>query len=270
MFTVLGASGFIGSHLVEYLKNSQTDYYAPKRGDSEIFSRPLGDVIYCIGLTADFRSRPLEAAEAHVGVLTKILKKGKFDSFLYLSSTRVYEGSISTDESASLTVNPTNPNHIFNLTKLTGEACCLSEGNNKIRIARVSNVLGSDYGSENFVFSVMRDLVLSKSVKVLTTPTSSKDYILVDDVVHLLPKISSRGKEQIYNVASGSNLTNEELLRKIASVSGGQITYLEEAAEICFPPISVDKIRREFKFEPKEVLEGIGQIYSGFERHLKG
>jgi nucleoside-diphosphate-sugar epimerase len=220
-------------------------------------------------LTADFRSRPLETVEAHVGVLKEVLKKSKFDSLLYLSSTRVYEGATSTEEDAPLTVNPNNPNHIFNLTKLAGETCCLSQDNKKIRIARISNVLGSDYASENFVFSVMKDLILNKKVELRTTPTSTKDYILIDDVVDLLPKISSSGKERIYNVASGSNLTNKELLAKIANVSGGQVQFLKDASEICFPPISVKKIKKEFDFQPKEILGSIEKIYSGFERYLR-
>ena len=52
--------------------------------------RPAGHVIDCIGLTGDFRVRPLDTAEAHVGLVARCLAELQFDSFLLLSSTRVY------------------------------------------------------------------------------------------------------------------------------------------------------------------------------------
>jgi len=64
--TVLGGSGFIGSHVARHLRRLGVACDTPARDDESIFSRPLGHVIYAIGLTADFRARPLETVEAHV------------------------------------------------------------------------------------------------------------------------------------------------------------------------------------------------------------
>src|SRR5437868_14664917 len=89
MITVLGASGFIGSHIVRELEQRGEKYYAPAKVET-IWDKDLGNIIYCIGLTADFRTRPFDTVEAHVCKLNELLKRGRFDSLLYLSSTRVY------------------------------------------------------------------------------------------------------------------------------------------------------------------------------------
>lgn len=267
MFTVLGASGFVGSHLVEHFKKEGIDYYAPTKDDQKSFSfveRPLGHVIYCIGLTADFRQHPLETAEAHVSLLVQYLKKTEFDSFLYLSSTRIYEGSDQTDELATLTVNPLDPNHIFNLTKLAGEACCLSQKRASIRIARLSNVLGNDFKSENFIFSVMREIAKTSHVTLHTTADSAKDYIHIDDVVRLIIHIAERGKDRIYNLASGKNMSNQVLLDKIVKLSGGKVRYADDMKQIRFLPIQTDRIRSEFLFKPKDIEETIEKLYHDF------
>jgi len=87
--TVLGSSGFIGSHLVNKLRELNVSYYCPSR-EEDLTKKNLGDVIYCIGLTADFRSRPFDTVTAHVCKLLTILQECRFDSLLYLSSTRLY------------------------------------------------------------------------------------------------------------------------------------------------------------------------------------
>src|SRR4051812_11177152 len=79
-FTVLGASGFIGSHLMRWLESQSLPYWAPKRCEN-VLGRPLGHVIYCIGLTADFRGRPYDTVRAHVCHLLDILEEAEFASF---------------------------------------------------------------------------------------------------------------------------------------------------------------------------------------------
>ncbi|MES2850099.1 MAG: hypothetical protein V4685_13660, partial [Bacteroidota bacterium] len=92
MITVLGASGFIGSSIMKKLKEQNTQYFAPERNEV-ITNRDLGDVIYCIGLTADFRTKPFETVDAHVCKLKQVLNECTFNSLTYLSSSRVYINS---------------------------------------------------------------------------------------------------------------------------------------------------------------------------------
>src|ERR1700686_1955024 len=92
LITVLGGSGFIGSHLVQKIRQLGMDCYRPER-DDELAGKKLGDVIYCIGLTADFRRKAFQTVDAHVCKLRDVLERCDFDSLSYLSSTRLYKNS---------------------------------------------------------------------------------------------------------------------------------------------------------------------------------
>src|SRR5262249_3778138 len=122
--TILGAHGFIGSHLARHLRSKGTEPLLPGKGDQRVFSEHLGHVFYCAGLTGDFRRKPLETIKAHVSYLIDVLERAHYDSLLYLSSTRVYAGLDHAREEATLRVNPLNPGDLYNLSKLTGEAAC--------------------------------------------------------------------------------------------------------------------------------------------------
>lgn len=158
-FTVLGASGYIGSRVVRHLRAEGHAVWAPERGDSSILNRPLGHVLYCVGLTGDFRNRPFDTVQAHVGLLAEILRHANFESLLYLSSTRVYQGAERTDEDAPLTVVPGTPSDLYNLTKLTGESLCHCSGREGVRVVRLSNVVGEgmDPASGNFIATLLQD-----------------------------------------------------------------------------------------------------------------
>lgn len=256
-FTILGASGFIGSHLLAYLNRLGHDCYAPTRNDPLVFSKDLGHVFYCVGLTADFRQRPFDTVQAHICHLAEILQKTRFESLLYLSSSRIYGNGLSSDEDVILQANPQNFNDFYNLTKMTGEALCFSVGLPNVRVVRLSNVYGVDFSSNNFLSSIIRDALLKKNAVVQTTLESSKDYVSVNDVVKVLPDIALSGRYRVYNVASGMNVTNRALLEKLSDISGCAISIAKDAPTIQFPLINIQRIQSEFGFIPSSILEDL-------------
>jgi nucleoside-diphosphate-sugar epimerase len=258
-FTLFGASGFIGGHLQQFLKHCGHEVYAPGR-DENFSKRDLGHVVYCIGLTADFRRRPLDTADAHVTVLNHILRNYHYDSLLYLSSTRVYGSSPDTKETAPLVVRPGNSDDLYNLTKLTGEALCLSAPNPSTRVARLSNVYARDCGSESFFTSILSDALRRRHVHFRTALNSSKDYISMEDVVMLIEKICLSGQHRLYNIASGKNVTHSQIATVFSSL-GCDISVDEEAPRVAFSPINIDRIVAEFCFRPADFLEKIPEIF---------
>lgn len=194
-FTVLGASGYIGSRLVTRLRADGHEVWAPERGERGLLSRPLGHVLYCVGLTGNFRTRPFDTVQAHVGLLAEFLRHAKFHTLLYLSSTRVYQGAERTDEDAPLVVRPSVPSYLYNLSKLMGESLCHSSGRTGVRVARLSNVVGPgmDPASGNLVATLLHD-ALAGHVVLQSAPESTKDYIHIEDVLDLLPRIGVEDK----------------------------------------------------------------------------
>ncbi len=240
-FTVVGAAGFIGSHVFRNLRNQGYDCFAPDKDDASLFSRPLGHLIYCAGLSADFRTRPYDTIDAHVCFVSRILQRCDFTSLTYLSSTRVYIRSHATNESAALEVEPLVADDLFNLSKLAGESICLQSGRQNVRVARLSNVLGEDFGSDNFVFSLIRDAASSGEIVLRTTLDSAKDYVHIDDVCEVLTRVASAGKHTIYNVASGQNLTHAQIIEQLGSVFPVEVTVAPNSRRVAFRrSISID------------------------------
>lgn len=255
--TVLGATGYIGRHLVAQLRAQGHAVWAPLRGDAHVFSRELGHVFYCAGLTGNFRARPFDTLQAHVGFLAEVLRCARFDSLLYLSSTRVYLGADCTDEEAPLTVLPHDPSYLYNLSKLAGEALCHSAGPATVRVARLSNVVGPemDWRSGNLVADLVHQARQGHMV-LRSALASAKDYVHIDDVVDWLPRIALHGRSRTYNVASGRQTTHAQWLAHLGATFGCTAECAPEAALQSFPAIKVGRIVAEFGVVARPVLDG--------------
>ena len=240
--TVFGAHGFIGGRLCSRLRSQGWEVLALGRGDDYWRSLDLGHAFFCIGLTADFRKRPFETIDAHVNLATEILREAHFDSFLYLSSTRVYLGSNLGDETSRLQVNPGDPNDLYNLSKLMGEAACLALDRPEVRIARLSNVFGDGMCTDNFLASVIREAAETGSLILRQALDSAKDYVAIGDVIDALVRIAIEGQERLYNVATGRNTSHAEITEAVRALTGCRLSVEPGSLTASFPQISVDRI----------------------------
>ncbi|HYJ30774.1 MAG TPA: NAD(P)-dependent oxidoreductase [Allosphingosinicella sp.] len=258
MITVLGASGFVGSHLGAYLDRSPHDFQAVPRG-ADIPIGPLGHVIYCIGVTGDFPERPWEAVDAHVCSLLELVRQASFESLLYVSSVRLYAGgSGPAREEDELRLNPLRAGDLYNASKALGETITLSLGA-RGRVARPSNVYGR--GQRNsFIAEIVDEAHAEGAVTFRSPPASSRDYVSVDDVARLLVEIALRGRERIYNVASGVGTTNAELGSIVSGATGCAIRYAPDAVPSPVPPIDTSRIREEFGFAPAALQDALSPL----------
>jgi len=253
-WTVLGASGLIGRHVVARLRTTGETVFAPGRTDAGIYERRLGHVIYAIGLTADFRQRPFDTVQAHVSRLAEILQRTDFDSLLYLSSTRVYMHAEDSSEDAPLSVRSQDPSDLYNLSKLMGESLCLHSGRPSVRVARLSNVIaGEDTDTDNFVPSIVR-AARAGCIVLHTALDSAKDYIHIEDVAELLPRIAVQGRERLYNVASGVQVSHAQWIELLAAQTGCKVEVASGAPTVRFAPIDIRRVQREFGYIPRPVL----------------
>lgn len=257
-FTILGANGFIGSNLVNYLKTQSCEIFTPDISD--ITSENLGHVIYCIGITSDFRERPFDTVDSHVSLLNNFLKNANFESFLYLSSTRLYMNSSSTEEENPIIVNPNNFTELYNISKIMGESISLSSKKTNIRIARLSNVIGKNFNSNDFLFSLIHDAVEKKEIILHSKLESEKDYISVDDVAQLLHEISLNGCSKIYNVGSGENVSVEEITNLLKKDTDCSVKVSENAVLNKFQKINIEKLESEFQFKPRSIKDVIHDL----------
>lgn len=241
--TVFGAHGFVGRALTAHLAGRGYAVREVVRGDETWRGAELGHAFYTIGLTADFRSRPFDTVDAHVSLLADVLRHSRFRSLVYLSSTRVYGSAAATDEETPIPVSPSNPDHLYNISKLAGETLALNAGLANVRVARLSNVFGRDLASANFLTAVLREAAETGRISLKTSLASEKDYVWVGDVVRALEAIAATNDAApITNVAFGRNTTHAEIMEAIRTATGAAIGVAADAPTVTFPPIATARL----------------------------
>ena len=256
-FTIIGGKGLIGRNLVAHLSELGHSCWAPERGEPRIFDEPLGHVVYAAGVTGDFRLRTFDTVRAHVCDLLELLERARFDSLLYLSTTRVYGLAAAGDEDAALPVSPLEPGDVYTISKLMGESICLAGGMADLTAVRLSNVYGGDFSSPNFLDSIVRDAVDRGCIVLRSHPASAKDYVSIDEVVDLLTKITLFGRRHIYNLASGVNVTNQSLVERLREITGCAVEIQSSEDPVVYPNISINRICAEFGFAPSSVIDAL-------------
>lgn len=265
--TVLGASGFIGRHLVARLRADGVPCLAPARDDTTLLDRPLGDVIYAIGLTSDFRSRPLDTVEAHVCVLRSLLARADFNSLTYLSSTRVYAGAADTRESATLAVNPNDPSDLYNLSKLMGESLCLHGGRAGAKVARLSNIVGLRDTPDSFIDQLLEEGARDGAITLRTSLASRKDYLYIDDAVSQILAIARSDATGIFNVAHGAGVSNGDIAAGITAALGWPATVAPGAPQWAFADIDVSRSQALCQQPPRAFIDYFPNFLAQYRLH---
>jgi len=266
-FTVFGANGFIGSALCKHLRASAFNVNAVGRSSWPDKGLELGHIIYAAGMTSRFLELPFSTVETQVSLPARILENYQFSSFLYLSSTRLYKTAQTTAENAVFKVSPTVPADIYTLTKTAAECLCFAQVNPNVRVARLSNVYGQFRQHVVSLASMLADAVNNGHVTFRSSPESSKDYVSLNDVVSILPKISLEGKEQLFNVATGKNTTNLALANAFENL--GITTSFEDRAEtIIDKVVDVTRLSTEFGFARDRISEDLAELLQQTSQHF--
>lgn len=243
-FTVIGARGFIGGRLAAALRARGDSVYAPARGETELFEQDLGLVFYCAGLTGDFHVRPFDTVEAHVGFLAQVLKRGRFERLIYLSSTRVYDslGEAGGDEADRLVFDPAAARNVYDLSKALGENLTLARSDGRGAVARLSNVFDWTGDAGGFLSDLLGQARREKMIRLpASAPGAVRDYIHADDVTRGLVAMADGRAEGIVNLASGRNLSNRELA-EVFERAGWTLTLGEDRPVAPAPRCATERL----------------------------
>lgn len=242
-YTVIGASGFVGARLTTTLMAEGCEVWAPARDEPRLFTDDLGLVFYCAGLTADYLARPFDTVEAHVGLIARLLQKGRFERLVYLSSTRLYDwtGPDAGREDEPLSLTPAEPRHLYDLSKALGENLCLTQSGGRASVARLACVWDWVDGSPGFLSEWMQKAQVSRELSFDSATGYVRDYIHLDDTVAALRAILDSGTAGIFNVASGENVSNGELA-EVFEREGWRVRLARETPRQAAPHCDVARI----------------------------
>jgi nucleoside-diphosphate-sugar epimerase len=267
MITVLGASGFIGGHVVDELGRLGLAYAAPDRHE-RLDGRELGDVVYCAGVNTDLRRRPLDTVAAHVGYLEHTLRTAELRSLVYLSSTRVYRSPGAATEDDVLEVDPSDPERLYDTSKALGEALSLASGVPAL-VLRLANVYGLSLGSANFLSSILQD-ALGGQVILRTSLDSTRNYVGIADVVSSLVALLRGAAQGIYNIAGERAVSHREVADALAGLTGCAVAVVDGAPTETAPDISIARVAAAIDYAPESVLDALPRLVDGYRNGLPG
>jgi UDP-glucose 4-epimerase len=262
--TVVGAAGFVGRRLVQRLTAEGEAPWTPAKGDPELMRRDLGVVYDCAGLTADYDARPFDTVEAHATLVSEILRAGRFERFVYLSSTRLYDGlpNAEVDEAEPLVFDPMDPRRVYDLSKALGENLVMTRADGRGRVARLANVYDWEAGAPGFLSEWLIRARSEKAIALQSSPAVARDYIHLDDVVEALIALGASDTAQIVNVASGELVTNLEIAG-VFLAEGWKVSFSGQATPPEPPNADVGRLRalgvspRPVKDVVRAYLEGL-------------
>ncbi len=260
-FTVMGAAGVVGSRLVQTLRQRGTDCRAITRHDWPEAGTHLGHAIYTIGITGDFRTRPGEAVEAHAGLLARVLRDYRFDSFTYMSSARLYRTALGRCvEEATFGLSPADTDKLYDLSKLTGECLCHAAGPARTHIIRMSNAYVAGDPSPNFLPSVLREVVASGQVTIRQSAVSCKDYVALDDAIAAIIAIAECGRDKVYTVASGHLTSHGEIADQLRQRFGFTVHFQPGGVDDIQPQLPVSRLAGFMDWSPRHLIDDLPML----------
>lgn len=249
---VSGATGFVGSHLMEDLL--KTDYMLLGLGRSKrnlikgvdykfldlrdfeavdkVVAEYKPDIVYHLAAQSAESTgehSPIEMTTAgyntFFNVITAAIKTGKLRKFIYTSSAAVY-GNIETPYHEG---QRPEPNDIYAVTKYANELSLqilAKTYNFDFVIVRPHNITGERQDpkdpTRNVVPMFMQLLRLGKAPKIFGDGSSTRCYTYVKDVTQALVKCLDV-KNVVLNVGSDKASSIKELYAEVVKVSGIEV-----------------------------------------------
>jgi len=249
-YTIFGSTGRIGSFLKKYISSNGDDVYCPTRKDYYSYNRNLGHIIYCSGVTTDFKNRSFDLIQSHVCLLFHLLKETSFDSFNYISSSRLNCPKKSTARKIHPEFYGDYEIDIYNASKLAGEALCINSNKSNVKISRVCHVVNpSDKSRKNFLSDICGQ-AKSGEIRLNSSLKSKKNYILIDDLAYLLKVIGPYGKKNFYNIGSNNIISNKEIVEKLVKLTNCNYISNKNVKTTFEPKIDISDIIKEFNYSP--------------------
>ncbi len=252
---IVGANGFIGSHLVEYYsmkdfevhglvrvkdnsKSNDIKYHICdlEKDDPTLLLKQIKPhiIIHCAGSANVAKSidNPIDDFNKNVFILYKILFSIKRidlkPKFIFLSSAAVYGNNYDLPINEKSELSPISP---YGLNKKTCEDICkyfIDIEDLNIIIARIFSVYGTGLRKQ-ILWDSHKKLRQTGKLELFGTGDETRDFIYIDDLIEAINLlVEHNGVYGIYNVASGKEISIKELANEFV------LQYGEDTSVISF------------------------------------
>lgn len=270
---VTGASGFIGSHVLNFLRQTGFDVTGVSRSRSSGLHQlssyedaPEGDVLIHLAECNDRRMIESLGERYRSGTLKTLgaLLDKNYSRFVYVSSAAVYGDRATTPRTETDPVNSDSP---YSRLKLEFESAVLSRAKGEGVVARLANVYGPGLSSASVLSRILEQLPGTDPIEIASL-SPVRDFVWVGDVAEALSRLSVSGASGIFNVGSGNGVSVGELFSNVLSVAGQSDRTVVESGEPALAGVAhshlvvnVEKIKNEIGWQPKmELAKGLKRL----------
>lgn len=303
---VLGANGFIGSHLVDSLiesgyevrafdKYRNKNYRFNKDNKIEIFDgdflnrndlkQALKNVDYVFHLVstttpATAENEPIIDIETNIKVSVELLQEcvdQNVKKIIFPSSG----GTIYGENSSANTSEETLPKPIspYAIGKLTIEHY-LRYFQKKYGLESVVYRISNPYGErqalnakQGVIPIFLQQIAVGERLTILGDGSMVRDYIYVKDATRLIANSFELAKQDLYNLGSGQGASINDLIKSISKVVGKEFEVEYKDSPSTFVDqivLNIDRFVYEFNLEPEvDLLEGIKKTWD-YVQHYDG
>lgn len=252
---ITGSSGFIGKHLIKFLKKKKKIAVIPfsrKKKNYQLikdYSKIEKKYDFLIYLSEDANS-----------LLYNLLKKNEIlkykntikklsnlykDRLIYFSSASMYSDKHKGNIKENYKIYP---NSLYSRNKIECEK--IVKRNNGI-ILRLTNIIGKNMANRNVITTVLNQL--KKKEIVIQNKFPVRDFLHVDDLLKLIFKIIKKPKSGIFNVGSGNGIKIYDLAKAILKRTNKKkkIISMEKKFKFSRKVLDIKKVSKNFGWSPK-------------------
>ena len=294
---VTGANGFIGKHVVNYLR--ERDCYVIGLDRTEDSRSSADEYVFCdlyteetgrifekisvdkldgvVHLAADMRKEPftVEVIQNNcVGVqrLLELCRDKGIGVFVQLSSLPVIGSPRTTPIKEDHTLRPPTVYHCTKvLQELLADYACYTYGVRTVSY-RISAPVGTGMNPKTVLPVFVSKAMAGEDIVLLGQGTRKQTFVHVSDIAQAIYKaVLSERAQGVYNLASDNLVSNRELAELCVSVVGSasRITYsgTPDPADGMVWDVCLDKIKADTGYEPQVGMEQmIAELKEYFSR----
>jgi nucleoside-diphosphate-sugar epimerase len=187
--------------------------------------------------------------------MLELARKKEISKFIFASSAAVYGDKRVQPVKESFSPNPRS---LYGLSKSLSEQMCIQYGaihGFSAVCLRISNMYGPDQppgfvASDLFVKSKLASVIKVKN------PSSTRDFVYVEDVARALEKGLDSNVSGIINIGSGKETSIQEIAIQLGKFLGRKVvTEKEKDEEVRRSVLDISKARDLLDWEPEMPLE---------------
>lgn len=252
---ITGSSGFIGKHLVKFLKKEKEICVIPfSRKEKKYYfikdySKIKKKYDFLIYLSEDANSLSynlLKKKEVlkYKSTIKKLSNLYK-NRLIYFSSASMYSDKLRGNIRENYKVYP---NSVYSRNKIECEK--VVKKNNGI-ILRLTNIIGKNMPNRNVITAILKQI--KKKEIIIQNKFPVRDFLHIKDLQNLILKIIKKPRSGIYNVGSGKGIKIYNLAKAIAKKvdKNKKIISMEKKFQFSRKVLDIKKASKNFDWSPK-------------------